>query len=82
MKAIHVSVRILTVQFKTCHNYLTVVGVYATEEGWEEETDKFCETFIKKFIKWNRTDYLIVSGDFNVSVGNKAVSGLSLIHIW
>ena len=54
---------------------LSVVGVYAPEEGWKEETDEFYETLDQQIYKWNRTDYLIVTGDFNALVGNKAVSG-------
>ena len=35
----YVSKRVLTVRFKTCRNYLTVVGVYASEEGRKEEPE-------------------------------------------
>ena len=33
------------------------------------------ETLQEQIYKWNRTDYLIVSTDFNARVGNNVVSG-------
>ena len=46
----YVSERILTLQFETCCNYLTVVGVYAPEEGWKVETEDSIKHYRNKFI--------------------------------
>lgn len=44
-----------------------MVAVYILEQ--------FYEALQEKIKTWNRPDYLIVSEDFNVQVGNNAVSG-------
>lgn len=40
----------LTVRFKICRNYLTMVGVHATKEGRKKESEEFYETLQKKYI--------------------------------
>lgn len=65
--------RLTTVRLETCHNYLTVMGIYAPEEGPKEETDEFFEIVQKETNKWNRTDYLIVSADLNARIRNNAI---------
>ena len=34
------------------------------------------ENLHKEVSKWNKTDYLIISGDLNARIGNKAVPGV------
>ena len=70
----YINDRIISVRFKTCRNYLTVIGGYALKKGKKEETEEFYDTLQKEVYKWNKTDYLIVS-DLNARVGNNAIAG-------
>ena len=66
----------MTVRFKSTRRHLTIIGVYAPEEGRNEETEYFYENLQKEVSKWNETDYVIISGDRNARIGNKAVPGV------
>lgn len=41
--------------------------------GTSKETEEFYGTSQRQIYKWNRTDYVIVSGDSNARVGNNVV---------
>lgn len=62
--------RILMTRFNIERGHLTIIGVYAPEEGKKEDTEEFYENLQKQLHKWNKKDYLIIAGDLNARVGN------------
>jgi hypothetical protein len=65
--------RIITVRLKTNRGHTTIIGVYASEEGREEETRHFDEHLQKEVDKYSKSESLIISGDLNARVGNQPV---------
>jgi len=65
--------RIITVRLKTNRGHTTIIGVYAPEEGREEETRHFYKQLQEEVGKYNKTDSLIISGDLNARVGNQPI---------
>ena len=65
--------RIITVRLKTNRGHITIIGVYAPEEGREEETRCFYKQLQKEVNKYNKSDNLIISGDLNARVGNQPI---------
>jgi len=65
--------RIITVRLKTNRGHITIIGVYAPEEGREEETRRFYKQLQKEVDKYNKSDSLIISGDLNARVGNQPI---------
>ena len=63
--------RIITVRLKTNRGHMTIIGVYAPEEGREEETRRFYKHLQKEVDKYSKSDSLIISGDLNARVGNQ-----------
>ena len=55
-------------------NKITVIGVYAPEEGRIEETLTLYDELQTQIDKVDKSNYLIVAGDFNARVGNKEVN--------
>ena len=51
--------------------HITVIGVYAPEEGTEEETRRFYKQLQTEVDKYNKSDSLMTSGDLNARVGNQ-----------
>jgi len=64
-----VNERILQLRYKLQRGYLTLLAVYAPEEGKTEQTEEFYETLQDQIDKINKSDYIIVAGDYNASVG-------------
>jgi len=50
--------------------YLTLLAVYAPEEGKTEQTEEFYEPLQDQIDKINKNDYIIVARDYNARVGN------------
>jgi exonuclease III len=65
--------RIVTVRLKTNRAHITTIGVYAPEEGKEEEMRRFYQQLQKEIDKYNKSDSLIVSGNLNARVGNQPI---------
>jgi len=64
---------IITVRLKTNRGHITITGVYAPEEGREEETRRFYKQLQKEVAKYNKSDSLIISGGLNARVGNQPI---------
>ena len=64
-----VNERIITVRLKTNRRHITIIGVYALEEGREEETRCFYKQLQEEVDKYSKSDSLIISGDRNARVG-------------
>jgi len=56
--------------------YLTLLAVYAPEEGKAEQTEEFYETLQNQIHKISKNDYIVVAGDYNARVGNIAIDGI------
>lgn len=72
----YISERMVTLRMKTERGHLTVVGVYAPEEGKYDETLLFYESLQKVLNTHIRTDYVIVAGDLNARVGSTPIPGV------
>ena len=56
--------------------YLTLLAVYAPEEGKTEQTEEFYKTLQDQIHKISKNDYIVVARDYNASVGNIPVDGI------
>ena len=68
--------RILQLRYKLQREYLTLIAVYAPEEGKLEQTEEFYETLQDQVDKINRNDYIIVAGDYKARVGKIHIDGI------
>ena len=68
--------RTLQLRYKLQRGYLTLIAVYAPEEGKLEQTEEFYETLQDHVDKINKSDYIIVAGDYNARVGNIPIDGI------
>ena len=68
--------RILQLRYKLQRGYLTLIAVYAPEEGKLEQTEEFYETLQDQVDKINKNDYIIVAGDYNARVGKISIDGI------
>lgn len=68
--------RMIILRVKIERGYLTVLSIYAPEEGRDAETNKFYNLLQNTVDKINKNDYLILTGDFNARVGNTAIKGI------
>jgi hypothetical protein len=68
--------RIITVRLKTNRGRITIIGVYAREEGREEETRPFYKQLQKEVDKNNKSGNLIISGNLNARVGSQPIPDL------
>ena len=50
--------------------HITIIGVYAPEEGRKEEVRRFYKQLRKEVYKYSKSDSLMISGDLNATVGN------------
>jgi len=73
---VFVNERILQLRFKLKRGYLTLLAVYAPEEGKTEQTEEFYETLQDQIDKISKNDYIVVSGDYNARVGNIPIDGI------
>jgi exonuclease III len=71
-----VNERILTLRYTTTRGYMTILGVYAPEEGKTDETTKFYWDLQSEIDKTNKNDFLIVAGDLNAKIGNTPITGI------
>jgi hypothetical protein len=71
-----VNERTLQLRYKLQRGYLTILDVYAPEEGKTEETQEFYETFQDQKDQINKNDYIIVAGYYNAKVGNVPIDGI------
>jgi hypothetical protein len=68
--------RILQLRYKLQRGYLTLLAVYAPEEGKTEQTEEFYETLQDQTDKISKNDYIVVAGDYNAGVGNILIGGI------
>jgi exonuclease III len=64
-----VNERILQLRYKLQRGYLTLLAVYAPEEGKTEQMEEFYKILQGQIDKINKNDYIIISGDYNARVG-------------
>jgi endonuclease/exonuclease/phosphatase (EEP) superfamily protein YafD len=64
-----VNERILQLRYKLQRGYLTLLAVYAPEDGKTEQTEEFYTALQDQIDKINKSDYIIVAGDCNARVG-------------
>lgn len=69
----YVNERIITVRLKVDRGHLTIIGVYAPEEGKKQETEQFYEQLQETIEKVNKNDYMVICGDFNARIGNTPI---------
>jgi len=67
---VFVNERILQLRYKLQRAYLTLLAVYAPEEGKTEQTEEFYETLQDQIDKISKNDYIVIAGDYNARVGN------------
>jgi exonuclease III len=67
--------RIIEVRLKISRGYITILGIYAPVEGREEENDQFYKLLQKIIDKVNKSDMVILMGDFNARTGNNKSTG-------
>ena len=65
--------RIVTLRVKIVKDILTIICVYASEEGRKEETQFFCEALQREINKYKISHHLIIAGDLNARVGNQSL---------
>lgn len=65
--------RIINVRIKVHRGYLTIVGIYAPEEGRKDESIEFYEHLQKHINSVRKTDYIAICGDFNARVGKTPI---------
>ena len=63
-------------RYKLQRGHLTLIAVYAPEEGKLEQTKEFYETLQDQVDKINKNDYFIVAGDYNARVGKIPIDGI------
>ena len=56
--------------------YLTLLAVYAHEEGKTERTKEFYETLQDQIDKISKNYYIVVAGDYNERVANIPIDGI------
>jgi hypothetical protein len=64
---------IIKVCLKTNRAHITIIGVYAPDEGREEETRRFYKQLQKEIDRYSRSDSLIISGNLIARVGNQPI---------
>ena len=70
-----VSDRIITARIRLERGNATIIGVYAPEEGRREDNQSFYQTLQTVINKFNSTDQVFLTGDFNARVGNVPIDG-------
>jgi hypothetical protein len=68
--------RIFQLRYKVHTGYLTLLAVYAPEEGKTEQTEEFYEILQYQIDKINKNDYIIVTRDYNARVGKIPIDGI------
>ena len=71
-----VNERILQLRYKLPRGYLTLLAVYASEEGKTEQTEEFYKTLQDQMDKISKNDCIVVAGDYNARVGNIPIVGI------
>jgi exonuclease III len=71
-----VNERILTLRYTTTRGYMTMLGVYAPEEGKADETTQFHWDLQSEIDKTNENDFLIVAGVLNARIDNTPINGI------
>jgi len=56
--------------------YLTLLAVYAPEEGETEQANEFYEPLQDQIDKISKNDYIVFAGDYNARVRNIPIDGI------
>jgi|SRR5215469_12158352 len=70
-----VNERTLQLRYKL-RGYLTLLAVYAPEEGKTEQTEEFYVTLQDQIDKINQNYYINIAGDYNARVGKIPIDGI------
>jgi exonuclease III len=70
---IYVNGRILITRLQIERGHLTVIGIYAPEEGRVDYTEVFYETLQKQLQNISKGDGVIITGDFNARVAHQPI---------
>jgi hypothetical protein len=73
---VFVNERIHQLRYKLQRGYLTLLAVYAPEEGKTEQTEEFYGTLQDQIDKISKNDYIVFAGDYNARVGNIPIDGI------
>jgi exonuclease III len=65
--------KIIEARFRINRGYLTILGLYAPEEGRQELGDEFYEQLQNILEKTNKNDYILMMGDLNARIGNTKI---------
>ena len=65
--------RVVSARIKTKHGHLSIIAVYAPEEGKEEASTDFYESLQKATQRVHPEDDLVIAGDLNAQVGNRKI---------
>jgi len=65
-----------SIKIKFQRGYLTLLAVYAPEEGKTEHTEELHENLQDQIDKISKNDYIVVAGDYNARVGNIPIDGI------
>jgi exonuclease III len=68
--------RIIEGRLKLTRGYITVLGIYSSVDGKEEESESFYKLLQKVIDKVNKSDMSVLMGDFNARIGRNKVKGL------
>jgi exonuclease III len=64
---------IIKLRCKIHRGYLTITGVYATEEGCLDDSVDFHEILQRVLNNINKNDYVVIAGDLNAKVSKTPV---------
>lgn len=67
--------RLIEVRIKLRRGFMTVIGTYAPVEGDEDNSELFYNKLQIIINKVNKSDMLLLLGDFNARIGNNEVRG-------
>lgn len=63
--------RIMNIRCRIERGYLTIVCIYAPEEGKRDESEAFYDKLQQYINRINKNDYIIIGGDFNARIGRE-----------
>lgn len=70
------SERIIVLKFKIDRGYLSIIGVYAPEDGRKTESEKFYQQLQYVIGKCNKNVYIALVGDLNARRGNVPITNI------
>jgi len=68
-----ISDRIIETRIKVLNRNFTIVGVYASVEGKERDTEEFYRELQQSMVKIPKNENIILAGDFNGRIGYQPI---------